>query len=89
MKHVVKRSSTVEGYDERKLYASIFAACLSVHETTQTAELVADKVSSKVGIWISSRSEVTSNDIRKKASEFLEQINPHASYLYAHHRIIW
>lgn len=88
MKHIVKRNNTVEAFDERKIYASVYAACLSVHEPAQTAELIAEKVSSEVTKWISSRSEVTSNDIRKKATEFLNEINPHASYLYAHHRIM-
>lgn len=88
MKHIVKRNNTVEQYDERKVYASIYAACLSVHEPTQTAKLIATKVTDNVTGWISKRSEVTSNDIRKTAADYLKNINPHASYLYANHRIL-
>lgn len=88
MKHIVKRNNSVEAFDERKLYASIYTACLSVHEPIPNAELIADKVSGQISTWLAKRSEVTSNDIRKKAADFLKEINPHASYLYAHHRII-
>jgi len=89
MKHVVKRNRTIEAFDIRKLYASMYAACLSAHESTATAELVAEEISTDITRWIANKSEVTANDIRKQAGLFLTEINPHAGYLYLHHRIMW
>lgn len=89
MKHIVKRNNRSETYDERKLYASIYASCLSVREPENAAELIAEKVCGDVGEWLQHKSEVSSADIRKEASTFLETLNPNAAFLYQHHRIIW
>jgi transcriptional regulator NrdR family protein len=89
MKHVIKRNGKSEVFDERKLYASIYATCLSVHEPPKTAELTAQKVTQQVVLWLAKKTEVTSNDIRHVAGQYLTNINHHAGYLYLHHRIMW
>lgn len=89
MQHIVKRAGHSEPYDNRKLYASIYAACLSVREHPGTAELIAQEVTEDVEKWLASKHEVTSNDIRKQASESLKVINPDAGHIYLHHRVIW
>jgi transcriptional regulator NrdR family protein len=89
MKHIVKRAGTAELYDERKLYASIYAAALSVREHPGTAELIAQEVVREVEKWLEKKHEVTSNDIRRVAAENLKKINPDAGYMYKHHRVIW
>lgn len=89
MKHIVKRNHSIEGYDARKIYASIYASCLSVHEPAVAAELAAEKVTKDVEHWLGQKNEVTASDIRRVAGASLTKINPHAGYLYLHHRIIW
>lgn len=89
MKHIVKRAGHTESYDERKLYGSIYAACLSVREHPGSAELIAQEVSKDVGQWLEAKHEVTSNDIRRAAAESLKVINPDAAHMYLHHRVIW
>jgi len=71
------------------VYASIYASCLSIHEPGAAAELIAEKVTKDVERWIADKSEVTANDIRRVAGGHLSEINPHAGYLYLHHRIMW
>lgn len=86
---IVKRSpGHDEPYDQRKLYASIYASCLSVRAPQGEAELTADRVCHDIEPWLANRQEVTSADIRRKASEHLAVYNPNAAYLYKHHRII-
>ena len=87
--HIVKRAGHNEPYDGRKLYASIFAACLAVKEPIATAELVAQEVQSQTEKWLEQKHEVTSNDIRREAAKHLQVINPNAAYQYLHHRVIW
>ena len=41
MGHIVKRAGRTEPYDVRKLYASVYSACLSVREHPGAAELIA------------------------------------------------
>ena len=89
MKHIVKRSGRTEAYDERKLYASIYTACLAVREPVGAAELVAERVCADMQDWLKPKSEVSSTDIRTHATKYLKQLNEHAAFLYAHHRIMW
>ena len=89
MKHIVKRAGHTEAYDEKKLYASVYAACLSVREHPGSAELIAQEVVNEFEKWLGNKHEVTSNDIRKKAAEHLKAINPDAGHIYLHHRVIW
>lgn len=86
MQHVVKRGGHSEEYDERKFYASIFAASLMLREPSTTAELVAEKVTTSMNNWIRNKHEVTSDDLRRKGSEFLEFYNPDAAYIFKHQR---
>ena len=90
MGHVIKRAGHKEMFDSKKLYASIYSSCLAAHQTTTNAENSAEHTTQEVSKWLSSRqTTVTSNDLRIKASEFLEKLNPDAAYSYAHHRIMW
>lgn len=89
MKHVVKRSGSSETFDSRKIYASVYASCLSVHETTAAAELVAEQVTKQVNEWLAPKTEVTIADLRHVVADRLQKINPHAGFVYQHHRILW
>lgn len=87
--HIVKRTPHyTEPYDERKLYASVYAACLSVRTPAGEAELTADRVCQAIEPWLGDKPEVTSGDIRRKTSECLTVYNPDAAYMYMRHRII-
>jgi transcriptional regulator NrdR family protein len=87
--HIVKRKpGHNEPYDERKLYASVYASCLGVRTPTGEAELTAEHVCKDLEFWLGTKQEVTSADIRRKAAEHLKVYNPHAAYLYKHHRLI-
>ena len=89
MNHIVKRAGHSEPYDLRKLYASIYSACLSVRETPPTAELIAERVVKEFDKWLEHKHEVTSNDIRRVAGKYLTAINSDAGYMYLHHRVIY
>mgnify|MGYP000144331377 CR=1 FL=1 len=89
MQHIVKRGGHSEPYDVRKLYASVYAACLSVREHPGSAELIAEAVCKSVEKWLAQKHEVTSNDIRINAAKHLKTINPDAGHIYLNHRVIW
>lgn len=89
MQHIVKRKGHTEPYDDRKVYASVFAACQSVREPAGSAELIADKVQKDVSAWIAKKHEVTANDIRRQAAKHLTAYNPDAGYMLLHHRVVW
>ena len=85
---IVKRAGRrpSEPFDRTKLHASVRAACLSVRSPEGEAELTASKVCQVVITWCDTKPEVTSNDLRRKASEALQKLHPEAAYLYQHHR---
>lgn len=89
MKHIVKRAGHLEPFDERKLYASVYASALSVREPAGSAELIAQEVVKQVSDWLETKHEVTSTDIRHQAAKHLKAINPDAAFQYLHHRVIW
>ena len=86
--HVVKRAGHSEPYDERKLYASIFASCIAVRENVPTAELIAERVSQDIAKWLGSKHEITSHDIRTHAAIHLKEYNDDAAWIYKHHKNI-
>jgi transcriptional regulator NrdR family protein len=87
VQHIVKRKGHSEPFYARKLYASIYSACLSVRVPDGEAELVAERVVNDVIEWLSNKSEVTAHDIRRQAAEHFEVYNPEAAWMYARHRV--
>jgi transcriptional regulator NrdR family protein len=87
---IIKRSGErpSEGFDRSKLHTSILAACLSVRSPEGEAETIATSVCDIVTSWLASKPEVTSNDLRRKATEALTSFHPEAAYLYKHHRLV-
>lgn len=87
---IVKRGGKrpSESFQRQKLHASIRAACLSVRSPDGVAETTAGNVCDAVIIWLETKPEVTSADIRRKATDTLESFHPEAAYLYKHHRLV-
>lgn len=82
---IVKIHGQTQPYDEHKLYASIYAACLSIQTPSGEAEVTAKHVVKSLRPWLKDKPEVTSHDIRLKAAKLLDTYNPHAAYIYKHH----
>lgn len=87
---IIKRSGErpSESFDRKKLHASVLAACLSVRSPEGEAETIATNVCNTVDIWLTGKPEVTSSDLRRKATEALTSFHPEAAYLYKHHRLV-
>lgn len=88
MIHVVKRKGHQQNFDERKLYASVFAACLSAHVDTEEAEHIAGLVTREVKRWITNKAEITSDQIFEEACKELGHLSKEASFMYETHRDI-
>lgn len=90
MADVIKRAGKrpTEDFEKAKLHASILAACLSVRSPEGEAEKIAEAVCHHVATWLEQKPEVTSSDVRRKASEMLHILNPEAAYLYKHHELV-
>lgn len=87
---IVKRSGKrpSEPFDHSKLHRSIRAACLSVRSPEGEAETTAVNVTQAVVVWLETKPEVTSEDLRRITSYHLKVFHPEAAYLYEQHRSI-
>lgn len=71
-----------EKFDPVKLHSSLTAACFSVRAFEGEAHMIAQKVCEKVMDWLESKTEVTSEDIRRIAASNLQIYQPEAAYIY-------
>lgn len=86
--YVVKRTRESERFDPLKLHHSVVAACLAVRSLEGEAHLTAEHVCRRVIQWLTSKSEVTSADIRRVTATHLQTFHPEAAYMYEHHLLI-
>lgn len=77
-----------EAFDVEKLHSSVRAALLSANSPEGLADQAAGRVTDYVTTWIKSKPIVTSNDLRRKATEALSTLHPEAAYLYKHYKTI-
>ena len=84
--YIVKHAGHSEPYDDRKIYSSVFAACIAVRESEPTAHLIADRVAKRVTESLGKKHEVTSHDLRVRASKQLWVYNEDAAWILRHHR---
>jgi transcriptional regulator NrdR family protein len=87
---IVKRQGRrhSERFNRSKLYASVYAACLSVQAPEGEARRLADTICDVVAEWCNTKPEVTSSDLRRVAASRLEAFHPEAAYLYKHHKLV-
>ena len=88
MIHIIKRRGHKQEFDERKVYASVYAACLSAHVLQEEAENISNLVSREVKKWIEGKQEVPADHISKQAGDELEHLNKEAAFMYKTHRDI-
>ena len=85
---VVKRKGHKEKFDERKLYGSVYAACIVVHMNEKLCESVANFVSKKVKAELRSKKTINSQMISKMAVKHLKRKSKDAAFIYETHRDI-
>ena len=86
--HIVKRRGHKEPYDGKKVYASVYAACLNTHMNKEEAENVAEKVLGEIDSWLADKREVASDEIFKKITETLKKHSTDTAFMYETHRDI-
>ena len=88
MKHIVKRLGKLEKFDERKVYASCYAACLSSHIKHMKAEEICTKVAKQVKNWIKTKKVVTSDQVFKEITKVMRKYDKNAAFMFKTHRDI-
>jgi len=84
--HIIKRRGHSEKFDEKKIYASAYAACLNAEFGEQKCEEVAEKVMKEVTKAIKARhNAVDSSEIAELTHKILEKFNKDVAFLYKTH----
>ncbi len=87
--HIIKRKGHKEYFDIRKLYGSIYAACMTLRMHHEEAELLANMVSSEIEKKLADKKEITTKQLREIAATELEKYHPDATYMYRNHKDIY
>ena len=82
---IVKRKGHTEKFDERKVYASCYAACLSSHVPHVEAEKICGKVANEIRAWARKKKAVSSDEIFAKVTAAIKKHNEDAAFMYESH----
>jgi transcriptional regulator NrdR family protein len=82
---IVKRKNKKQKFDERKVYASAYAAAMNAHLSEKESEKIADDVCKKIDSWLKGKHTITSEELSKKITKLLEKHNMDAAFLYETH----
>ena len=85
---IVKRRGHQEEFDDRKIYASCYAACLNAQIEHTTAEKICEKVSKELKTWARKKKMVDSSEIFKKTIATMKKHDKDAAFMYETHRDI-
>lgn len=85
VRHVVKRKGHEQHYDERKVYASVYAAAINCHYSEPHAELLARDVMVKVNRWVQDRKFMTSEQIKHEIMHQLKDEDHEVRMMYESH----
>jgi len=85
---IVKRRGHTEEFDERKVYASCYAACLNTQIEEEESEKICEKVSKEIKIWARKKKTVDSSEIFQKVIAAIKKRNKDAAFMYETHRDI-
>lgn len=88
MEHIVKRKGHRERFDERKIYASVYSACMTLRMSDEEAELIAQMVSKEVEEEYKDVHEVSAHSIHAFVTRALKKYNKDAAYMYDTHKDI-
>uniref|UniRef100_A0A832E0J9 ATP-cone domain-containing protein n=1 Tax=candidate division WWE3 bacterium TaxID=2053526 RepID=A0A832E0J9_UNCKA len=83
---IVKRQGHRENYDERKVYASVYAACLAAGEPETSAEKVSTAVAKRITRLMLGWKVAKSDQIFRQVIVELGKLSPKAVFLYENHR---
>ena len=78
----------MEEFEEKKVYASCYAACLNAQIEHTKAEEICEKVAREIKTWARKRKYADSSEIFKKVIASMKKYDKDAAFMYETHRDI-
>lgn len=82
---IVKRKGHKEYFEEKKAYASIYAACISASYSEINCEKIAEEITKKIKRKLVDRDMINSEEIRKIVMNELKPIDSELAFYYDQH----
>lgn len=86
MEHIVKRNGKKEKFDERKVYATCFAAALNTQLERHQAEKFCEKVCKEMKTWVKKKKIVTSSEVFQQMARSMKKYDKNVAFMYETHR---
>ena len=83
---IVKRKGHSEEFDEKKVYGSVYAACMAGDLHEKGCEKMAGKISKQIKKWADKKKSIDSKEIFGLAVRLLKKENKEVAFLYETHR---
>jgi transcriptional regulator NrdR family protein len=83
---IVKRKGHRQQFDEKKAYASIYAACMECSLGAKLSEGISQDITAELKRSLKGRSEVNSTEIFGFIVQKLAKANEAVAFMYATHR---
>jgi len=88
VEHIVKRKGHKERFDEKKLYGSVYGACLVADMHENKCEQVAQYVTNVIKKKLKRKKVISSEEMAKITEATLKKKNKEAAFMYKTHRDI-
>lgn len=82
---IVKRKGHTEEFDEKKIYASVYAACASAHYDEMKCENTAEIITKKIKKFAIGKKKIESAKIRRKVESELKKKDKELAFFYEQH----
>ena len=82
---IVKRKGHTEKFDDKKVYASVYAACASAHYHEGKCEQMSSMVLKSINNFVKGKKQISSGQIRKKIMLELKKKDGDLVFYYEHH----
>lgn len=83
---IIKRKGHSEEFDDRKVYASCYSACINTHHGKEESEQMCSQVSDAIKLYLGGKEEISSDDIFRETIRELNKIDSEAAFMYESHR---
>jgi len=85
---VKRRTGECQPYDERKVYASVYAACYVVRRDEKECERIAEAIAKKITSYVKGKKEITSHSIHILVVKEFRKHDKDAAFMYDTHKDI-
>ncbi len=88
MHTIIKRRGKTEPIDEKKVYASVYAACMDCALGENRSEAIAQEITAMVRNFVHDKKELNTSEIFGFVLQKLARISEPAAFMYQTHREI-